>query len=105
MTDRYMEFRKDFDKKTSIRKTISKVMVSILTSGTVMTAMGFFLGGMTTHGVLSQLGYLLGKGTICSLVIVIFVVSGLLYLLDKLIQKTSIGLKFVNKDNEMKGVR
>lgn len=105
MTDRYMEFRKDFDKKTSIRKTISKVMVSILTSGTVMTAMGFFLGGMTTHGVLSQLGYLLGKGTICSLVIVIFVVPGLLYLLDKLIQKTSIGLKFVNKDNEMKGVR
>lgn len=99
MTDRYMEFRTEFDKKTSIEKTISAVMVSILTSGTVMTVMGFLLGGMTTHGVLSQLGYLLGKGTLCSLIIVIFVVPGLLYSLDKLIQKTSLGLKFLNKDN------
>ena len=99
MTDRYMEFRTEFDKKTSIKKTIPAVMVSILTSGTVMTAMGFLLGGMTTHGVLSQLGYLLGKGTLCSLIIVIFVVPGLLYILDKLIQKTSLGLKFLNKDN------
>lgn len=99
MTDRYMEFRTEFDKKTSIKKTISAVMVSILTSGTVMTVMGFLLGGMTTHGVLSQLGYLLGKGTLCSLIIVIFVVPGLLYSLDKLIQKTSLGLKFLNKDN------
>ena len=97
MTDRYLGFRRENDKKTSVQKTISAVMVSILTSGTVMTGLGFFLGVMTSHGVLSQLGYLLGKGTICSLVIVVFVVPGLLYVFDRLIQKTSLGLNFINQ--------
>lgn len=32
---------------------------------------------------LSQLGYLLGKGTLYSLVIVLFVLPGLLYLFDR----------------------
>ena len=84
MTERYLEFRKEFNKKDAVAKTISVVMVSILTSGTVMTAVGFFLGYMTSHGILSQLGMLLGKGTLCSLAIVIFVVPGLLYIFDSI---------------------
>jgi predicted RND superfamily exporter protein len=57
-----------------------------------MTAMGFLLGLFSSHGVLKQLGMLLGKGTVCSLVIVLFVLPGLLYLLDKPIQKTTKGM-------------
>ena len=67
MTERYLEFRKDFNKKESVVKTVSVSMVSILTSGTVLTAVGLLLGYMTTHQLLAQLGRLLGKGTICSL--------------------------------------
>ncbi len=99
LTDRYVEFRKKYYKKDAVKKTISAVTVSILTSGTVMTFLGFLLGGMTSHGVLSQLGYLLGKGTICSLVIVLFVLPGLLYLFDKPIRLTTKGSKFVNKND------
>lgn len=85
MTERYIDFRKKLYKKDAIKKTVSVVMVSILTSGTVMTGVGFFLGYVSSHGILSQLGMLLGRGTICSLGIVVFVVPGLLYVFDSFI--------------------
>lgn len=83
LTDRYKDFRESMDKKESIVSTISAVTVSILTSGSVLTVVGFLLGAISTHGVLSQLGYFLGKGTLCSLAIVLFVLPGLLYIFDR----------------------
>lgn len=86
-TDRYKEMRQTYSKKESIVQTISAVSVSILTSGSVLTVVGFLLGIFSTHGLLSQLGYFLGKGTLCSLTIVLFVLPGLLYLFDKQVIK------------------
>ena len=42
-----------------------------------------------------QLGYFLGKGTIFSLCIVFLVLPGLLYIFDKVIQKTTKNAKFL----------
>jgi predicted RND superfamily exporter protein len=81
-TERYKECRETMDKKDAIVNTISAVTSSILTSGSVLTVVGFLLGAISTHGLLSQLGYFLGKGTLCSLVIVLFVLPGFLYLFD-----------------------
>ncbi len=86
-SDRYREERETNDKKQAIIQTISSVTVSILTSGGVLTIVGFLLGKISTHGLLSQLGYFLGKGTLCSLAIVLFVLPGLLYVFDRLITK------------------
>ena len=79
--------RQTYAKKGSIVQTISAVAVSVLTSASVLTVVGFLLGVFSTHGLLSQLGYFLGKGTLCSLAIVLFVLPGLLYLFDRLIVK------------------
>lgn len=87
-TDRYKEMRQRYAKKEAIVQTISAVAVSVLTSASVLTVVGFLLGIFSTHGLLSQLGYFLGKGTLCSLAIVLFVLPGLLYLFDKLIVKS-----------------
>lgn len=84
-TDRYKEYRRTYPKKQAVKETISAVSTSILTSGSVLTVIGFLLGKISTHGLLSQLGYFLGKGTLCSLAIVFFVLPGLLYMSDKLI--------------------
>ena len=84
-TDRYKEMRQTYPKKEAIVQTISAVSVSILTSASVLTVVGFLLGIFSTHGLLSQLGYFLGKGTLCSLTIVLFVLPGLLSLFDRLI--------------------
>lgn len=89
MTDRYMEYRSAMPKKKAIVETISSCTISILTSGSVLTLVGFLLGYISTHGLLAQLGTMLGRGTLCSLAIVLFVLPGLLYLFDKLIQKTT----------------
>ena len=87
-TDRYKEMRQTYAKKQAVVQTISAVSVSVLTSASVLTVVGFLLGIFSTHGLLSQLGYFLGKGTLCSLAIVLFVLPGLLYLFDRLIVKT-----------------
>lgn len=89
-TERYKENRRTFDKKQSIVETISNVTSSILTSGSVLTVVGFLLGIISTHGLLSQLGYLLGRGTICSLIAVLFVLPGFLYLLDRIFVKDTV---------------
>lgn len=94
LTERYREYRQMYSKKEAITNTLSAVTVSILTSGSALTVVGFLLGIISTHGLLSQLGYLLGKGTICSLMIVFFVLPGMLYLFDK---------TFIKKDQKIQG--
>lgn len=86
-TDRYKEFRQSFGRKDAIVETIKATAVSILTSGTVLTAAGFLLGIISSHRVLSQLGIFLGRGTLCSLGTVLFVLPGLLYLTDRFIMR------------------
>lgn len=103
-TDRYREFRQSMDKKDAIIQTISAVTASILTSGTVMTCVGFLLGFISTHGILSQLGLFLGKGTLLSMVIVYFALPGLLYLLDGLIKHTTLKANFYNPQNKQEEI-
>ncbi|MGN0630070.1 MAG: RND family transporter, partial [Ruminococcus sp.] len=97
MTDRYMEYRRKMPKKQAVVQTISSCSVSILTSGSVLTVVGFLLGFISSHGLLAQLGIFLGRGTLCSLGIVMFVVPGLLYIFDRLIQKTTKNTDFYSE--------
>ena len=96
-TDRYKEMRQTYAKKEAIVQTVSAVAVSVLTSASVLTVVGFLLGIFSTHGLLSQLGYFLGKGTLCSLAIVLFVLPGLLYLFDKLIVKSKKSKELISQ--------
>ncbi|MCM1227973.1 MAG: MMPL family transporter [Clostridium sp.] len=94
LTDRYIEYRHEMPKKQAIRDTVSSVAVSIMTSGSVLTVVGYLMGYFSTHGLLAQLGIFIGRGTVCSLAIVLFVLPALLYIFDGLIQKTTKKLDF-----------
>lgn len=98
MTDRYKENRETLSKQDAIVQTISDVMVSILTSGIVLTVVGLLLGFISTNQLLAQLGIFIGRGAIFSLAIVLFVLPGLLLLLDRLIIKKK-------KPNDKKKIR
>ncbi len=98
-TDRYMEYRQTMHKKQALIQTIQVVTVSILTSGIVLTVVGFLLGYITTHGILSQLGLYLGRGAVLSLITVLFVLPGLLYLTDKIIGHTTLHANILKKEN------
>ena len=97
LTERYCEMRETLDRRDSIKTTLEKVSVSILTSALTMIIVGFLLGRFSTHGLISQLGYLLSVGTTASVIIVLFVLPGLLYMFDGLIQKTTKNINFVNE--------
>lgn len=84
-TDRYREYRRSVDKKTAVVETVSSCTVSVITSASVMAAIGFLLGSISTHGILSQLGVLVGRGALLSLAIVLLVLPGLLYIFDRLV--------------------
>ncbi len=95
-TNRYNENRATLTKKAAAMQTVSDTTFSILTSAAIMSICGFLLGIISTNGVLNQLGFLLGRGAVLSAVMVLFVLPGLLWLFDKPVQKTSLGLKFLN---------
>ena len=94
-----MEYRQTMHKKQALIQTIQVVTVSILTSGIVLTVVGFLLGYITTHGILSQLGLYLGRGAVLSLITVLFVLPGLLYLTDKIIGHTTLHANILKKEN------
>ncbi|PWM43208.1 MAG: hypothetical protein DBX52_00210 [Clostridiales bacterium] len=100
-TERYCEFRKELPKKQAVVETVTAVTSSVLTSGTVLAVIGFLLGYVSTHGILSQLGMFLGVGSLLSLSIVMFVLPGLLYLLDSAIQHTALRLPVYKRMREV----
>lgn len=63
--------------------TIEHSVPSILVSGTALTIVGFLLGNISTHGLLAQLGIFIGRGAICSMVKVAFVLPSLLSIFDR----------------------
>ena len=97
LTERYDENRKLMAKDLAVKNTISQVAVSIMTSASAMIIVGFLLGKFSSHGMISQIGYRLSVGATASFVNVLFVLPGLLYLLDGAIQKTTKDTNFVNE--------
>lgn len=89
MTDRYKENRMQLSKSEAVVETISNVTVSILTSGSALTVVGLLLGYVSSNQLLAQLGVFIGRGAIFSLLIVLFVLPGLLYLFDRLVMRGS----------------
>lgn len=101
-TERYTEFRTQMGKKQAVVETVAAVMPSVITSGSVLTVVGYLLGYISSHGILSQLGIFVGRGSLLSFAIVLFVLPGLLYLLDGVIQRTTLNLHFYKAPKEEK---
>lgn len=93
-TDRYIENRKVLSKKEVIKQNVKDTTLSILVSGGILTIAGLFLGKMSTNQVISELGILVGRGAIISMILVMFVLPAFLTVLDKVLQKTTKNLKF-----------
>lgn len=77
----------DAGKKEAVKMTVAECIPSIFTSGSVMTLVGLTLGFVSTHGVLKEIGYFLGIGTLLSVILVLIVLPGLLYLFDAVVIK------------------
>ncbi len=94
LTNNYRQNRIVMPKKQAMMTTLKDHVVSILTSGIILSTAGFCLFLTTSLGIVADLGILLGRGTILSMVMVIIFLPALLTVFDKMIEKTTLKAKF-----------
>lgn len=97
-TSVYLFNRKTLNKKDAMRKTIEDNLAAILTSAGILSIAGFALAYTSSNPIVSDLGMLLGRGTLLSLAMVSFVLPNLLVLFDKVIQKTTLIGRFYKEN-------
>lgn len=93
-TNTYLNNRKTLLKKDAMRITIEDNLAAILTSAGILSTAGFALAYTSSNPIISDLGTLLGRGTLLSLTMVAFVLPALLVLFDKAIWKTTLKGRF-----------
>ena len=94
ITEHYTKMRKTAGKLESLKAALGSSMPTVLTSGLILTIAGFIVGGISSSTAISTIGMLLGRGALAAIVLVLVLLPELLYLLDKVIQKTSFGTRF-----------
>lgn len=90
LADRYLGSRKEMPKRAAMEKAVSENIVAVITSAVILSMAGFTLAITSTNGIISELGILLGRGTLLSFAMVVFVMPTLLVLFDGVIQKTTL---------------
>lgn len=87
MTNNYLAFRKEMSSTEAEIRAISKSTLSILTSGGILMVVGYLLYFTSSIQAISQVGRLVGRGAILSMVLVLSLLPALLSTFDKQIQK------------------
>lgn len=87
IASRYKQLREKHDKKESVVKTLEDRLPAVITSGLILLIAGFLIGFISSSTVISSIGLFLGIGTFISLLATIFVLPAILYLFDKLVIK------------------
>lgn len=94
LASRYFERRTTQRARQSAIGAVKDSTLPILTSASILTVCGFLLGLVSTNGVISELGFLIGRGAILSTIAVLFVLPAFLAIFDKIIEKTTLKANF-----------
>ena len=93
-TQNYLKGRETLNKAEAIKYSLDNSGHSILTSSLILTAAGYSLKFFSSVQGVSALGELIGRGAALSGLLVLTLLPQLLYLFDKLIQKSTLKLEF-----------
>ncbi|MFI3251425.1 MAG: MMPL family transporter, partial [Eubacteriales bacterium] len=93
ITNRYLKLRETTDDHTAIVQALDEAFSTVFTSGTIMASAGMALQFFTTDGTIATLGQCVGRGTIISMILVLFVLPQILYLGTGLIDRTSFQMR------------
>lgn len=100
ITSRYLELRKEIpDRETAVIQSLNHAFPTVATSGTILTCAGFVVGMLTGNPVIASLGTVLGRGALCSIILVMTVLPQILMTFDKWIDSMAFG-----KENSAKEV-
>ncbi|MBQ7463749.1 MAG: MMPL family transporter, partial [Lachnospiraceae bacterium] len=104
ISGRYLELKDRMSKKDAIIDTMNFAFPTIITSGTMMALAGVAIGAMTSDAAICSIGQCLGRGTIISIILVMFVLPQLLLMGEKVIDMTSFKVSVPIKLNRNFGV-
>lgn len=100
LTNHYLTDRKGLPKEEAMLKTLSENLVAILVSAGILATAGFALAATSDNVIISELGSLLGRGTVLSFVMVVCALPALLLIFDKVIEKTTLKSGFHRRKNK-----
>ncbi|WP_081676690.1 efflux RND transporter permease subunit [Butyrivibrio sp. NC3005] len=92
ISSRYTELRKTMSRKDSIIESLNFAFPTIITSGSMMILAGVFIGQMTSDPCIAGIGQCLGRGTLISVFLVMFVLPQILIVGDKIISMTTFDI-------------
>lgn len=89
ISGRFMELKDKMSHKDAIIETMNFAFPTIITSGSMLALAGISIGMLTSDGAICGIGQCLGRGTIISIFLVMFVLPQILLIGAKIIDKTS----------------
>ena len=92
IANRYMDNTKTMRPKEAIIEAMNFAFPTILTSGSILATSGILISFLTTECTINGIGDALGRGTIISIILVMFVLPQILILGGKIIEKTSFSM-------------
>lgn len=104
ISGRYMELKDKMSKEQAIIETMNFAFPTIVTSGTMLAIAGILIGQMSSDGAICGIGQCLGRGTIISVIIVMFALPQILLLGEKVIEKTSFAVSIPIKMEKTTGL-
>ena len=103
IASRYQEIKNGMDHRTAIIETMNFAFHTILTSGSILSIAGTLIGGMTSEAAIVGIGQSLGRGTIISIILVMFVLPQILLVGGGIADKTSFSMPTGAKKKEASG--
>ena len=93
ISSHYQELKAEMPHKQAIVKALNAAFPTVFTSGTMMASAGLLIGNMSAQPVVSIMGMCIGRGTIISIILVLFVLPSILVLGDSIIERTTFRIK------------
>ncbi len=100
---RYTELRASKGKRDSIIETMNASFPTIVTSGTMLAVAGVLIGNLTSDGAIFVIGQCIGRGTIISIFITMFVLPQILLVGDTIISRTAFVMNMPIRSHEVMG--
>lgn len=104
IASRYTELRQSMGRRQSIIDTMNLSFPTIITSGTMLAVAGTLIGKMTSDCAIFGIGKCLGRGTIISLFITMFVLPQILLVGDTIIEKTAFVMNMPVRSKKAEGL-
>lgn len=90
VSNRYLDLRnQNVSRRKSIRLALNGALPTLITSGSILVIAGLLIGFISTESIISVIGLVLGRGTIISLLLVLFVLPQMLVWGDRFIMRTT----------------